>query len=142
VYAEMRISSGVLPVVGPSIPAGKLDILVALDPWEALRHLRLAHGGTVCYCETEPMPFFTDRSVNSDREIPGTGPIELLQKLPLAITWRQYRQQAMHRDGTAQMANYFAGLDCLTALGLGNSNAYERIFFATINTHQEVSPCN
>jgi len=137
VYAELRIASGVLPVVGPSIPVGKLHILVALDPWEGLRHLRLGTSDTVCYIETEAMPFFTDRSGADERQTRSAGPVELLQKLPLTITWRQYRQQAIDREGTAQMANYFAGLDCLSALGLNNSSDYQRIFNETIATSHE-----
>ena len=128
VYAELRIAQGELPVLGPSIPPGKLDILVALDPWEALRHLRLGHAGTACYVETEIMPLFTDRSATGEREAPRTGPIEQLNRLGLQINWRQYRQDAVALQGSSKMSNYFAGIDCLNALGLTNLDDYNRIF--------------
>ena len=131
VYAEMRIATGALPVSGAGIPLGKLDILVALDPWEALRHLRLAHAGTVCFVETEIMPLFTDRSASGEREESGS-PVDRLNSLSLQTTWRQYRRDAVASAGTATMANYFAGMDCLSALGLNNSDDYRRIFFDSI----------
>lgn len=124
----MRIVTGPLPVMGASIPGGKLDILVAMDPWEGLRHLRLAHAQTVCYCETEVLPLFTDRAVTESGESPG----QRLQRLPIEVLWRHYRQDAITLAGTANMANYFAGLDCLMALGVKNVDDYRRIFFTMI----------
>jgi hypothetical protein len=129
-----------MPLVGPAIPAGRLHILVALDPWEALRHMRLAHRGTVCYVETEVMPFFTDRTGSGERGLPDIGPLDQLMKLPIAITWRQYRQQATEHDGRAQMANYYAGLDCINALDMGADSIYRRIFSESIPTSQRIVP--
>lgn len=133
VYAEMRIVAGPLPVVGPSIPVGKLDVLVAMDPWEALRHMRLAHTKTVCYVESEIMPLFTDRTASAVVKEPGEDPRQQLKGLPIEVFWRQYRQDAIAVDNTAHMANYFAGLDCLPALGLSNTDDYQRIFFTIIS---------
>jgi len=127
----MRIAAGPLPVVGPSIPVGKLDVLVAMDPWEALRHVRLAHAKTVCYVEVEIMPLFTDRSIAVARDV-GESPVQRLNRLPLQVCCRQYRQDAIALDDAAHMANYFAGLDCLTELGVNNVDDYQRIFFTMI----------
>ena len=137
VYAEMRIAEGDLPVLGASIPPGKLDVLVAMDAWEALRHLRLAHSGTVCFVERAPMPFFSDRASTGERDAFMTNPIDALNKLSIPITWRPYRQNAITSDGTASMANYYAGVDCLSALGLSDEDAYRRIFFDTISGAHE-----
>ncbi len=137
VYAEMRIAEGDLPVLGASIPPGKLDALVAMDAWEALRHLRLAHSGTMCFVEHDPMPFFYDRSSTGERETCMTNPIDQLNKLSVPITWRHYRQNAIESDGTASMANYYAGMDCLSALGLNDEDSYRRIFFNIITAAQE-----
>lgn len=128
----MRIANGVLPILGPGIPAGKLDILVALDPWEALRHLRLAHAGTVCFVETEVMPFFTGRSEVGEREVANSSPVDSINQLPLQINWRNYRKDAVELYGTANMANYLAGLDCLTAMNLDLTDDYKKIFITTI----------
>jgi Pyruvate/2-oxoacid:ferredoxin oxidoreductase gamma subunit len=132
VFAEMRIATGPLPVLGPSIPSGKLDILVAMDPWEALRHYHLANADTVFFVETETMPIFTDRSVPAERERALGNPVDQLNRLSPRIAWRNYRRDAMASAGTVNMANYFVGLDCLSALGLDGRGDYERLFFATI----------
>lgn len=130
VYAELRVAdNALLPIVGPSIPQGKLDLLVALDPWEGLRHLSLAHHGTVCYVETEVMPLFTDRR----RPTPtGASPAERFAAVPLPLIWRSYRQTALDRTGTAKMANYFAGCDALRGLGLDNLDDYRQRFATVI----------
>jgi Pyruvate/2-oxoacid:ferredoxin oxidoreductase gamma subunit len=116
VYGEMRIASGSLPILGASIPKGKLDILVALDPWEALRHLPLAHSHTQVWVETQLQPLFNDRSV----QVEPVSPLDQLHQLPLAINWRYYRRDAIAQYGNAKMANYLAGLDCLHALGIND----------------------
>jgi hypothetical protein len=64
-------------------------------------------------------------------------PIEQLKRLALPITWRQYRQDAIADTGTAAMSNYYAGLDCLNALGLNVVADYQRIFFTTIPAAQQ-----
>ena len=138
VYAEMRIAAGDLPVLGAGIPAGKLDVLVSMDAREALRHLRLAHSETVCFVEYDPTPFFADRSGAGVRDALMVNPIAQLEKLSIPITRRHYRQQAISSDGTAIMANYYAGMDCLSALGLDNIECYKRLFSVVISAHMKV----
>lgn len=144
VYAELRIAAGDrLPVLGPGIPPRKLDILVAMDPWEALRHLPLVHAGSRCFVETEIMPLFTDRSRSGVPADAFTSPIDQLTRLPLSIVWRNYRQEALSTAGKAGMANYFAGVDCLTAMGLFQKAGYDAIFFGTIpGARQGKTACN
>ncbi len=112
VYAEFRISHQNLTTLGQGIPQGQLDILIALEPWEALRHLSLAHGKTLLWVEVEQMPLFVERS--SERNI--ESPQAQLKALPVTIHWQAYREIAQQQTGTTKMANYFAGLDCLNAL--------------------------
>lgn len=132
VYAEMRIAAGALRTLGASIPPGKLDVLVAMDAWEALRHLRLAHAGTRCFVERDPMPFFTDRASALESEACTVNPYDLLNAVPVSITWRRYRQDAITADGTASMSNYYAGIDCLSALSMKAEDAFRHTFFSTI----------
>lgn len=116
VYAEFRINNQKLSNVGQGIPKGQLDILVSLEPWEALRHVALAHSKTQLWVETQVMPFFTDRTVSEDKNN-ADSPQAQLDALPdISIHWKSYREVAQHKMKTIKMANYFAGLDCITAL--------------------------
>ncbi len=132
VYAELRVASGNSPVLGSSIPKGKLDVLVAMDPWEALRHLPLAHAATKSWVESEIMPLFVERSGEMNNKTPLLNPLRQLQRLPLEIGWRHYRRDAIEQTGTPKMANYLAGLDCIGGLGINDVAVFEHIFFNTI----------
>ena len=112
VYAEFRISHLNLTTLGQGIPQQQLDILIALEPWEALRHLPLAHSKILLWVEMEAMPLFVERSTERKIETPQTQ----LKALPLNIHWQAYREIAQQQTGTTKMANYFAGLDCVHAL--------------------------
>jgi len=133
VFAEIRISEQSLTVLGQGIPRGELDILVALEPWEALRHVTLAHAKTQLRVETEVMPLFTERS--NERCI--EPPEQQLAALPLKIDWRSYRQQARQHNGTPKMANYYAGLDCVSALRPWitaiDASLFDKMFYKFIN---------
>ena len=124
VYGEMRIASGGLPILGASIPKGKLDVLIALDPWEALRHISLAHINTQIWVETDIQPLFTDRRLQSEL----VSPLDQLHQLPLVINWRHYRYTAITQYGNAKMANYCAGSDCLQALGIKDITIFNQFF--------------
>jgi Pyruvate/2-oxoacid:ferredoxin oxidoreductase gamma subunit len=132
VYAEMRVRENSTSVLGPGIPEGALDGLVAMDPWEALRHLHLAHHNTQLYVETEVMPLFGDRKSEDPEAMQRHTPIERLQKLPIPINWKNYRQHAEKATGTTRMANYFAGLDCLSILNLCDTRHYHEVFYREI----------
>jgi len=115
VFAEFRIHQihqGELPVLGQGIPTGQLDGLVSLDPWEALRHSKLAHKKTLIWVESDDMPLFQERRSAHRRPTPQ----QQLQALPLMIHWRCYRQRAEKQTGQVTMANYFAGLDVIKTI--------------------------
>jgi len=113
VYAEIRISDQKLSILGQGIPQGELDLLMALEPWEALRHVSLSHAKTQLWVETEEMPLFIERS--NERVI--DPPRKQLDALLLNIQWRAYQQIAQQKSGSKKMANYYIGLDCISALG-------------------------
>jgi len=133
VYAEIRLAAGGLSVLGPGIPEGMLDVLIALDPWEAIRHLPLAHGKTRLWVEEETMPMFVDRDSAAASRLALASPQKLLERVPLELNWQAYRQIAKSRTGSARMANYFAGSDCLTALNLFDPTRYNAIFYKRIS---------
>lgn len=133
VYAEMRITDHLDPILGQGIPQGKLDFLFALEPWEALRHVSLAHAKTQLWVETKEMPLFVERS--SARVI--ESPIQQINSLPLDVNWRDYQQMAVQQSGTIKMANYIIGLDCVSALDSVinklDPDIFDKLFFSFIN---------
>jgi len=113
VYAEFRIDDQKLSTLGQGIPKGQLDILVALEPWEALRHVSLAHHKTHIWVETQLMPLFVERANERNFELPHAQ----LDALPeIKIHWKSYQNIAQQKTKTIKMANYFAGLDCISAI--------------------------
>lgn len=130
VYAEFRISKDTLCVLGQGIPNGQLDSLIALEPWEALRHLPLVHCNTSLWVETKAMPFFIERSnqqtINS--------PQQQLNALPLTIHWKAYQAIAQQQSGTHKMANYYAGIDCITSLSCAFTETSPPLEMAVFDT--------
>lgn len=113
VYGEFRIDDQALSTLGQGIPKGQLDILVSLEPWEALRHVSLAHSKTQLWVETQLMPLFVERTNERNIESPHTQ----LKALPeIKVHWRSYQDIAQQKAKTIRMANYFAGLDCISAI--------------------------
>ncbi len=147
VYAEFRISNEKQAILGPGIPEKQLDVLIALEPWEALRHIPLAHADTIVYIEQEAMPFFTERRSEpiTDKEL--ESPLAQLQRVPLSIHWQSYRNTALKNNGSIKMANYYAGLDCLNAIDQffihtsdNNSQSvfFDKLFFQQIKKARPV----
>ncbi len=132
VYVEMRIAAGTLPVLGPGIPNGKLDLLVALDPWEGLRHIKKAHATTKAWVETSVAPMFVERQNPDEHFVLNTNPLDCFADIPVELHYQAYRQTAIETCGQVRMANYFAGMDCLQALGISEIARYQQIFFEQI----------
>ncbi|MEE9327622.1 MAG: 2-oxoacid:acceptor oxidoreductase family protein [Cocleimonas sp.] len=129
VYAEFRISTEALPTLGQGIPRGQLDFLIALDPWEAVRHATLSHQQTQLWVETETMPFFMQRGNTPAQTISAK---KQLDNSGLSVQWRDYKEQAQQQADTVKMANYFAGLDCLEALTISDKSIFDALFFQLI----------
>jgi len=128
VYAEMRIDMNDHGYIGHAIPKGKLDLIVALDAWEALRHMPMAHRQSRAWVENKIMPLFTDRGSNAIQLLP----FDQINKLPIELVYRDYQQDALNKSGTVKMANYLAGIDCLEALGISDVALYNKHFFHNI----------
>jgi len=138
VYAELRVSianDNSEFFNSAAIPRGKLDYLVALDPYEALRHLPLGHSRTQCWVEVAAAPLFMARG-NQSQRVGLVNPEQSFQQLRQAgviIKQRSYQQEAMSQYNHVRMANYIAGLDCLSALELIDVEHYRSLFNAAIN---------
>lgn len=132
VYAELRISDQESIILGQGIPSGQLDILIALEPWEALRHVSLAHSKSQLCVETKMMPLFVERS-KERKIIPAKNQLDAL---PLNIQWSSYQEIALQKSGSIKMANYYAGLDCVTAhntlTGELDLELYDKLFFKLV----------
>jgi Pyruvate/2-oxoacid:ferredoxin oxidoreductase gamma subunit len=132
VYAEFRISSLNLPISGPGIPSGQLDTLIAMEAWEGLRHLSKANHATTVYVETAPFPLFVERRDSAALYVEQTDPLTLFSELSVKSKFISYREQAMTLCRDVKMANYFAGIDCLHALGIKDKRQYQDYFFGLI----------
>ena len=119
VYAEFRISRNSeekLTILGQGIPRAQLDCLISLDPWEALRHVNLAHEATTLWVEKSTQALFIERGLKQSDKKKIATPQSQLNALPLTVHWQDYQKNALQHYKTKKMANYLAGLDCLIAL--------------------------
>ena len=137
VYGELRITDEKRPVLGPDIPVGKLDSLVALEAWEGLRHCPKAGQHTRAWIETASMPLFVERQSQVANYVEQTDPLDLYKDIPVHLIRFSYRQQALTQCGDVHMANYFAGLDCLKALGIEDVSIYQEHFFNVISAARQ-----
>ena len=76
---------------------------------------------------------FVDRDSAAAMGLAQTSPQRQLEAVPLKLSWQPYRQMAKSRTGSARMANYFAGSDCLKALNLFDQALYHSIFYKRIS---------
>ncbi len=137
VYSELRFADTEITMLAAEIPAGKLDYLIALDPYEAIRHIKLANNNTQCWVDGKRPALFIERMPEFFNESTGnqsTGnnnsddAMVYLQSLPVKLTEANYYQQALTRYQSAKMANFLAGYDCLRALGLQIDDEYQLLF--------------
>ncbi len=109
VAAEIRFGGGVL---GPTICPGQLDVLLALDGWEALR--AVAHYDL-------PRQALIEDSLSAG-QLPrqaasaGGDPRPKLCELGLGGALRPFRTEAQRRFETPRMSNFVLGLAALPLL--------------------------
>lgn len=132
VYAEFRVASADLPVSGPGIPRGHLHSLIAMEAWEGLRHLASANADTRVWVESAASPIFVERRSTAALYVEQTDPLSLYDGLAIDPARTSYREQALTRCNDVKMANYFAGIDCLDALGIRDISRYQYHFFELI----------
>ena len=114
VHAELRLfvhGGEDCDLYSTTIPAGELDLLLGLEPWEALRHHGLFGPRTVLVTNTCPEPFFVERTEGFQ----AGDPLAVMDQLNLRTIRDNYSEQALEAFGTARMLNYLVGLQSIQA---------------------------
>jgi hypothetical protein len=78
--------------------------------------------------------------IERSNEVLIKSPQQQLDSLPLTVQWKAYRDIAQQQSGTTRMANYYAGLDCITSLSCIFTEAstpidtavFDQLFFSLI----------
>jgi len=88
------------------IPARKLDLMIAMEPWEGLRFYRLCSPATKLLVNAEIVPLMIERSfpVNID------DPVATMSRLGLDVCARNFSASAIQEHGSKRMLNYAMGL--------------------------------
>lgn len=134
VHSELRMA--LVPIPGfenysTEIPFGDLDLLVGLEPWEALRYSRFYGEDTSIVCNTFCSPFFLERRTGPTI----SDPMAELRKLGHTMLSDDFRALSISRFGNISMTNYLIGLRAIEALDFPfSSEDYEDIFQDTIST--------
>lgn len=109
----------------PQIPRGSLDLLIALEPWEALRHSSLFSRSTKIVVNSVKQPFLSDRLNGTSN----TDPCEELRRLELSSIIKDFESLSHHKHGTKKMTNFELGLESVKLGYLPFSeNNYQKYF--------------
>jgi indolepyruvate ferredoxin oxidoreductase beta subunit len=110
VHAELRLLGGGGDGNGEprsaDIPIGELDLLLGLEPSEALRHQGLIGPRTVLIVNTRREPFFLERTAGFS----APDAVSLIEALGIPVTADDFTARALERFGTRRMVNYLVGL--------------------------------
>lgn len=108
VHAELRVfsdSSTDYSLHSPQIPDGELDLLIALEPWEALRYQRTFGKNTKIITNTRVIPLVMERYLKDFNRSPSRrNPIEELSGLGHPMTSSDYTQRAIENLGKSRWA--------------------------------------
>ena len=114
VHSEMRLfmnGGDDCDMYSTNIPAGDLDLLLGLEPWEALRHQALFGPRTVIVANTRREPFFLERTGGFQ----AGDPMAIMDELNVRTIRGNYTQEALEAFGTTKMLNYLVGLRTIQA---------------------------
>ena len=87
------------------IPNGKLDLMIALEPWEGLRFHRLCSSGTIVLMNSEIVPLMIERSFPVKVE----DPVSMMKKLGFKICTKNFTTYAIQNYNSKKMVNYVMG---------------------------------
>ena len=114
VHSEMRLfmnGGDDCDMYSTNIPAGNLDLLLGLEPWEALRHQALFGPGTVIVANIRREPFFLERTGGFH----AGDPMSIMDELNVRTIRGNYTEEALEAFGTTRMLNYLVGLRAIQA---------------------------
>ncbi len=108
VYAMIRIvKDGTLENhFSPMIPEGQLDVLIALEAYEALRYSRFYHPQTSLLVNNHRVPFFNERYQKKT----SPDPIKTLQTHFKNLIIQDFNSLSMNLLETRKMVNILMGL--------------------------------
>ena len=90
----------------PTVPAGRCDFLIGLEPWEALRMHDRLYADSVVLVNSEQTPFESNRG---RRKRSQPDPAELFLIAPEQIHIHDFTDQSRQRFGNNVMVNYLMG---------------------------------
>ncbi len=82
VYSELRLVSNASQIISSQIPNGKVDVLIALEPWEALRFINKCHSNTKAIINKNIERLYVERQQNTT-----INPIDELNRNLKRIEW-------------------------------------------------------
>jgi Pyruvate/2-oxoacid:ferredoxin oxidoreductase gamma subunit len=91
------------------VPDGHLDVLIGLEPWEALRAYRLCGPDTKVIVNHAQVPLLVARTDPISIE----DPVREMCNRGLHIEAQDYTQRAIEKHGQEKMMNYEIGLDAV-----------------------------
>ena len=138
VHSEMRLfaaGDGNCDMYSTEIPPGDLDLLVGLEPWEALRYQEFIGPGTTLIVNSFHEPFFLERTGDFD----AGDPLILINALNIRTTINNYTEEALRMFGSARMANYLMGLESIqTRLLPFSADEYNEAFSNRVNLSRPI----
>lgn len=93
----------------PVIPAGACDLLIGLEPWEAVRMSSWLVRSATILVNSARIPLVVERH----REIRINEPVALLSGMPFKLEARDFSSEAQQAYETTRMMNFVMGLQAV-----------------------------
>ena len=140
IYSVLRIapsSPSECAMYSAQIPEGDLDLLIGLEPWEALRYQRFFGTHTRVYVNVRVRSLLSTRYGHLGPQ----DPIEALRSFELsAVVAHDYTASAIDEFGTSKMANFLLGWDVVSAGHLPfGTDAFAAGFAACVRLDHEAA---
>lgn len=84
------------------IGAGELDLLMSMEPWEALRYQQFMNPKTKVYVNAEEIPFYAERYEKQSK----LNPIEALKELGIYLKTQNFNLLARQKYADPKLAGY------------------------------------
>jgi indolepyruvate ferredoxin oxidoreductase, beta subunit len=104
VYSEIRISTTINNerIFSSQIPKGAVDVLISMEPWEALRFANRCNNNTKSIINSQEEKLYVERF----QKTPLINPIESLEKVFNAPIIKNYTQYTKEQLGDTKFTNY------------------------------------
>jgi indolepyruvate ferredoxin oxidoreductase beta subunit len=113
----------------PQIPNGKLHLLLALEPWEAVRHSALFSRTTKLVVNSVKKNLLVERLGKTTVE----DPMEVLRRFELSPVIKDFETLSQKKHGSKKMTNFELGLEAIKQGFLPfTENNYQTIFHQSV----------